>query len=167
MFKLQLGSSTQAIWSDSWDPGKKQLLITLDSFVHIGTAWLKLFCISFRKKQKIKTFPEGPGAQGQGKVPESTEGLAQLSSATTGLEQHRWVVCEVIKCLGRWNDSWGEEPAIANKALNWQRKWKFKLTNSNRNHWVYTTPKCPTILDELNGFRSLQKEANVLTWIST
>ena len=50
------------------------------------------------KKKKIKSFP---GAQGQKKVPEFTEGLALLSSATLGLKQHRWVVFEVIKCLGR------------------------------------------------------------------
>lgn len=32
---------------------------------------------------------------------------------------------------------------------------------------MYTTPKGLTILDDLNGFNSLQKEANVCTWIST
>jgi hypothetical protein len=34
----------------------------------------------------MKSFPKVTDAQGQGKVPESTKGLAQLSSATIGLE---------------------------------------------------------------------------------
>lgn len=54
-----------------------------------------------KKREKLKSFPKGPVAQGQKKVPEFTEDLARLSSATVGLKQHRWVVSEVIKCLGR------------------------------------------------------------------
>lgn len=40
-------------------------------------------------------------------------------------------------------------------------------TQTHRSHREYTTPKCPTILDDLNEFNCLQKEVNVLTWIST
>lgn len=69
-----------ADWSSSWGSGKR-------SFIHFGffgkiinTGWLKLFFILFRKKEErqIKSFFKGPGTQGQRKVSEPTEGLAQL-----------------------------------------------------------------------------------------
>ena len=71
----------------------------LDLFCSDLQQWMiKAILYFIQEKKMIKSFP---GAQGQKKVPEFTEGLALLSSSTLGLKQHRWVVFEVIKCLGR------------------------------------------------------------------
>lgn len=71
-----------------------------------------ILCCTQKKKWQIKSFPKRPRCSRAEEGAWSHRGLGRLSSDTSGLKQHRWVVCEVIKCLGRWNDSQGEEPAM-------------------------------------------------------
>lgn len=123
------------------------------------------YCIQ-KKKWQIKPFPKRPRCSRAEEGAWIHRGLGRLSSATSGLQPHRWAVCEVIKCSGRWNDSQGEELAMANKALSWQRKWKLKhkLTGATENIQL---PSAQQFWMILNEFNCLQKEVNVLTWIST